>query len=290
MYNLFVSGREEAWDGEPWQIELSRCVHEYTENDISNRFGALDAASIAELTRLPSIFAYEAVHEKDPKFGVVRDVTVRQKMVRVEYEILPLAPFLSAADLLDLSFELDISNWEMNRTHWAVKDVNLPKELHSARGIALPPWARQATKTVDISRHGFAVALSFPGEVRDLVRQVARELEVRIGPNSYFYDDNYTSQLARPAIDTLLQDVYRRARLVVAFVGSDYQRKEWCGVEFRVIREIIMERDHNRVMYVRTDDGAVDGILKTDGYVDARRFSPAQIADFICERVGLLGP
>jgi hypothetical protein len=51
-----------------------------------------------------------------------------------------------------------------------------------------------------------------------------------------------------------------------------------------------MERDNARIMFVRTDDGAVDGVFKTDGYVDARRFSPAQIAQFICERFAVLAP
>ena len=31
MYNLFVTGNEEAWQGEPWTIEAVRCVNEYTD-------------------------------------------------------------------------------------------------------------------------------------------------------------------------------------------------------------------------------------------------------------------
>ena len=49
-----------------------------------------------------------------------------------------------------------------------------------------------------------------------------------------------------------------------------------------------MARDEQRVMFVRLDDGAVDGVFRTDGYVDARRFEPTQIAQFIVERLGLL--
>lgn len=289
MYNLFVAYDTQAWDGPPWQIDLSRCVREYTDTAITERFGSLDGPAVSKLKRLPSIFAHEAVHGLPPRFGVVRDVVKRQGQVRIEYEIQPLAAFLSAEDLQALTFELDIGEWELNRTHWAVKDVNLPKELHTARGIVLPPWTRQATKTVDITQHHFEVAFSFPGEVRAVVEEVARELESRVGPNSYFYDNNYVSQLARPSLDTLLQDIYRnRAKLVVVFVGADYQRKDWCGIEFRAIREIIMERGHERIMFVRTDDGAVEGVFKTDGYVDIRRFSAGQVAEFICERLDVL--
>ncbi|MEY9230043.1 hypothetical protein ABIF68_009367 [Bradyrhizobium japonicum] len=57
MYNLLVSSNAQAWNGEPWQIEFSRCVCEYTENAITERFGALDDAAVSELKRLPCIFA-----------------------------------------------------------------------------------------------------------------------------------------------------------------------------------------------------------------------------------------
>jgi hypothetical protein len=158
-----------------------------------------------------------------------------------------------------------------------------------ARTGDLPARSMPAVKDVDITTHTFDAALSFPGEVRRLVAQVAKELESRLGPSSYFYDKNYVSQLARPSLDSLLQDIYQnRAKLVVVFLGSDYQRKDWCGIEFRAIREIIAERDHKRVMFVRTDDGVVEGVFRTDGYVDARKYKASQIAQFIVERVKLL--
>jgi hypothetical protein len=195
---------------------------------------------------------------------------------------------LSAEQLAQYSFDLDISKWELNRTHWAVKDVNLPKELHPL-GVVLPTWLRDVTKGIDIAKHNFDVGFSFPGEERVLVEKIAVELERRIGPNSYFYDNNYISQLARPSLDSLLQDIYQnRSRLIVVFISSNYQNKDWCGIEFRAIKEIMMARDHSKIMLIRTDDGVVDGIFKTDGYVDARRFTPSELAAFIHERVNLI--
>jgi hypothetical protein len=288
MYNLLVSASSEAWQGEPWTVEASRCVNEYTDEAIIGRYGSLDAASVEALQKLPCIFAQEAANKQNPKFGVIRDIVKRQGQVRVEYDLIPVDPFVSHEDLNDLLFELDIGEWEMNRTHWAVKEVNLAKELH-VRGIALPNWTRTVSKAVDISTHHFEVALSFPGEVRPLVEEVAGHLERLIGPNAYFYDNNYASQLARPSLDTFLQDIYRnRAKLIVVFLSADYQRKNWCGIEFRAIRDIIAERENNRIMFVRTDDGAVEGVFATDGYVDARRHSATALAKFIQERVQLL--
>jgi hypothetical protein len=287
MYNLFISGNDDAWDGNPWDIELSRCIREYTEERITTQWGGLSVGNVNELRRFPSIFAYEGVCRKDPRFGVIRDAVTRQGKVRVTYEFFDLETFMSYSDLADWSFELDIGKWELGRTHWAVKDVDLAKELHS-KGIMLPHWAWGTSRAVDIATHDFLVSLSFPGESRDYVEGVARELERLLGPNKYFYDNNYVSQLARPNLDLLLQEIYRRrSKLVVVFLSQDYQEKEWCGIEFRVIREIIMGRDDNRVMFVRLDDGEVEGVFKTDGYIDARRFSPHDVARFVEERINL---
>lgn len=271
-------------------VERGRCVseYEYTDKAIAESFGALDAEALAELQKFPCIFSYEAFNKIDPHFGLIKDVTIRQKHLRLEYELITLDNFISAQDLEDMAFELDIGKWEMNRTHWALKDVDLAKELHR-KGITLPGWTRGLRRAVDISKHTFDVAFSFPGEVRGLVEEVAKNVEALIGPNTYFYDNNYTSQLARPSLDVLLQDIYRnRSRLIVVFVSADYQRKNWCGIEFRAIRDIIAERDHNKIMFVRTDDGAVDGVFATDGYIDARQHDSAAIAQFIAERVAFL--
>jgi hypothetical protein len=285
MYNLLVSANDESWDGSPWEIEQPRCVREYTDDRIAAQWGKLTAEDVNELRRHPCIFAYESGCKKDPRFGVIRDVVARQGQVRITYELFGLDHFLTHCDLADLAFELDIWKWELNRTHWAVKDVDLARELH-AKGITLPHWARAGAKAVDITTHGFDVALSFPGESRDYVENVAKELERLLGPHAYFYDNNYVSQLARPNLDVLLQEIYGiRSGLVVVFLSRDYQDKEWCGVEFRAIREIIMKRETSRVMFVRLDDGGLDGVFKTDGYIDARKFSPHDVARFVEERV-----
>lgn len=111
MYNLFVSWEDKAWQGEPWTIEASRCVNEYTDEAIIGRYGSLDGASVEALRKLPCIFAYEASNRQNPKFGVIRDVVKRQGQIRVEYDLIPVDPFLSHKNLNDMLFELDIGKW-----------------------------------------------------------------------------------------------------------------------------------------------------------------------------------
>jgi hypothetical protein len=105
---------------------------------LTSRYGSLDGASIAELKRAPCIFAYETGNKLPPKFGYIREIVQRQGQVRIEYELHQVEPFLTADDLEQMTFELDIGKLELYRTHWAVKEVNLPKELHAKASTFLP--------------------------------------------------------------------------------------------------------------------------------------------------------
>ncbi len=287
MYNLFVAYDDQEWEGQPFEIASSRCIREYTDKDLSDRFAALTDAQTDEIKRFPAIFAYEAHNQKNPKFGLIREITTRGTKVRIEYETFDLSPFLSHDDFDRLAFELDISGWEMNRSHWALKNVDLEREL-SPKGIRLPSWVRKAKKAVDITKHNFDVSFSFPGEVRDYVESVAREVERALGPDSYFYDSNYKAQLARPSLDLLLQNIYsERSRLVVVFLCEKYDEKEWCGLEFRAISEIIKKKNFDRIMFVKMDKDKVSGVFETDGYVDGQTHSPTEVAGYIQERIKL---
>jgi len=299
MFNLLVTADAEAWDGKPHTFPLSRSVREYTDSAITERFGSLDDASAAALKKLPTIFAYEEGLGRDPKFGRITEISKRANRleVRVDYELINLPRFLSNEELWAMGVELDLGNWESSRTHWAVKDVDLVREL-IPRGIVLPArfagrgGAHSPPVMVDVTNHRFEVAFSFPGEYRPLVEAVARETTALLGAHACFYDITYQAQLARPALDLLLQDIYgRRSRLLVVFAGADYQRKTWPGIEWTAIRSLITTaRQASRIMYVKVDEGAVEGIFPHDGYIDARRFSPAQIAAFIAERVEFTSP
>src|SRR5215203_1251912 len=151
MYHLFVSGHVQDWQGEPWQIELGRCVREYTADAITKRYGGFTPAQVDELRRYPCIFAYEAVHSKNPLFGLIQNVTARQGQVRVEYELHPVDPFLSAEQLEQLTFELDIGKWEMNRTHWAVKALFWRRNFTATASLFLPGRAAGAVASTSRS-------------------------------------------------------------------------------------------------------------------------------------------
>lgn len=135
----------------------------------------------------------------------------------------------------------------------------------------------------------FKVALSFPGEKREYVSKVVDSLKLSLGKDKVFYDFDYQSQLARPDLDTMLQNIYRdNSDLVVVFLCREYSQKEWCGLEWRAVRDIIKSKENERVMFVRFDDAKIEGVFSIDGYIDANHFSETEVSKFIMERVELV--
>jgi hypothetical protein len=142
--------------------------------------------------------------------------------------------------------------------------------------------------TADIKHLRFRVAMSFPGERRLHVSSVVDELRPKLPTDSIFYDFDYQAQLSRPNLDFLLQDIYRnRSDLVVIFLSGEYADKQWCGLEWRSVRDMIKAKLDDQVMFVRFDDAPIEGLLSIDGYIDARQHQPAEIARFILQRLGV---
>jgi hypothetical protein len=227
IYNLLISGDENAWEANSIVFDPDRCIKEYTEKELVDIFVKLGRDEIDKLKKSPCIFAYEDYCKKDASIGYITDILVRQVGVKISFEKVEV---LSIENLHKMQFELDIKDWEFNRTHWAIKKVNLYRELQPF-GINLK--VIKASKPIDITKNFFDVSFTFAGESRDVVEQVVRELEKIIDKNNIFYDNNYISQLARPSLDILLQDIYRnRSKLIVVFICEKYQEKN--GVDLNL--------------------------------------------------------
>jgi len=132
----------------------------------------------------------------------------------------------------------------------------------------------------------FKVAVSFPGEKREFVSEVVEVVKSELGQDSIFYDIDYQSQLARPNLDVLLQKVYREnSDLVVVFLCEEYDEKEWCGIEWRAIRDIIKSRSDEKIMFMRFDNADIKGLFSIDGYVSLEGKSSEVAGGYIVERV-----
>jgi hypothetical protein len=156
----------------------------------------------------------------------------------------------------------------------------------SALDAMLAKTNPDVAKSTAFETQRFKVALSFPGEHRPFVCAVADHLKNELGNDSVFYDNDYVAELARPNLDVLLQRIYHdNSDLVVVFLCGDYNAKEWCGLEWRAIRDIIKQRRDATVMLLRLDQAEVPGLFSIDGHIDVTNWSPAQTAEAIVKRI-----
>jgi len=141
----------------------------------------------------------------------------------------------------------------------------------------------------------FHVALSFPGEHRGFVAGVAGLLSkfidgdlpaAELSRSRVLYDKFHEEEFARLNLDTYLQKLYHdESQLIVVFLCADYERKEWPGLEWRAIRDLIKKKRDSTVMLIRMDSADVSGVFSIDGYVSADGRTPAEIAALIRGRL-----
>jgi hypothetical protein len=149
---------------------------------------------------------------------------------------------------------------------------------------AVPNISRSPMATRGSRR--FKVALSFPGEIRTKVQGVANALARTLGRDKVFYDKRYEAELARLNLDVYMQSVYhKQTDLIVVFFCPEYEKKDWCGLEWRAIRDLIKQRGDVDIMLVKMGDVELGGLFSIDGYVDGKAKSPGKLAEPILERV-----
>lgn len=143
---------------------------------------------------------------------------------------------------------------------------------------------REESPSPSLAERQFQVALSFAEERREFVAQVANEL--RASGVEVFYDRFHEAELAQLDMDVLLQRIYHdNSALIVLFVCRDYERKEWCGLEWRALRDLIKKRRGDSIMPMRFDLTEVPGLFSIDGYVDLRNRSPQEAVSLIRQRL-----
>lgn len=158
MYNLFISGYDEAWEYNSYSMEVERCM-EYTSS--KEKYINFEKEEIEELKTYPCIFAYESRLGKNPSFGYITDIQKGTRDVQIHFEKIEIKSFLTYNDLETLSIALGIKDFEFYRTHWAVKNVELDRVLIK-RGIDIQPFMN-LYNLPDISLHYFDVSLHLLG-------------------------------------------------------------------------------------------------------------------------------
>jgi tetratricopeptide (TPR) repeat protein len=140
----------------------------------------------------------------------------------------------------------------------------------------------------EMSTKRFRVAFSFAGEKRHFVAQVAAILAKHFGEDKILYDKYHKAEFSRGDLAFYLPDLYEKeADLVVAVFCPDYDKKEWCGLEWNAIYGLLKARKVEEVMLTRFERVEGKGLHGLAGYTDLDDLTPQQAADLVLERLAL---
>jgi hypothetical protein len=157
------------------------------------------------------------------------------------------------------------------------------------RGGAVDSEVERLNRAVGLSRRrpataDYDIALSFAGEDRDYVDQVANVL---VGKGvKVFYDSFEEADLLGKDLYSHFADIYgHRARFAVMFVSAAYGAKLWTNHERKAAQSKAFTQNSEYILPVRFDDTEIPGMLPTTGYVRASEKTPEQLASLLIEKL-----
>ncbi|MDD3594824.1 TIR domain-containing protein [Sulfuricurvum sp.] len=137
----------------------------------------------------------------------------------------------------------------------------------------------------DIKTFDYQIALSFAGENRDFVEEVAHLLKaygVKV-----FYDKFEEANLWGKNLFDYLQSVYKeKAQYTVLFASEAYARKVWTNHERRSMQERALLEAQEYILPVRFDETEIPGLYSSVSYIDLREKSPFDLTKLILEKIG----
>ncbi|MEK5436701.1 MULTISPECIES: TIR domain-containing protein [Paenibacillus] len=132
-------------------------------------------------------------------------------------------------------------------------------------------------------KHKYDVAMSFAGEDRSYVEIIAKELKAK--DINVFYDEFEHVTLWGKDLPTYLDQLFtNNSSFCVMFISQIYITKAWCNLE----RDSALDRQHRDGEYILPvclDQTSIQGITDRYGYLEAKNFSPVQLAETIIKKL-----
>lgn len=273
MFNLLVASDPTAWETEQlMRMDVSR-FGEYSGGEAAE-ISLRDRRSLKILEQVPALLMYEqcceSVAANIVRYGFLKDIRVVGRSLQFRFEG---EGYCTREVVRGFNRRLEIDDFEYNRTHWAIKDGGIPREL-------LARMTREPYRT-----YRYEVVLSYAGENRDYVHQVAEFLKNHgIDP---FYDRHEEASLWGKDLAEELDIVYRtEGRYCVMFISKHYAEKVWPTHERRAALARAVEERKEYILPARFDDTEVPGIRPTLSYIDLSRKTPEDLGRLILQKLG----
>jgi len=134
----------------------------------------------------------------------------------------------------------------------------------------------------------FDIALSFAGEDRNYVDQVAHILKNK--GVKVFYDKFEEANLWGKNLYDYLSDIYKnKALYTIMFISKNYNNKLWTNHERQSMQSRAFQENQEYILPVRFDETEIPGILPTIGYISLKDKNPDFFSEIICQKLILSG-
>jgi len=136
----------------------------------------------------------------------------------------------------------------------------------------------------------YDVALSYASEQYEYVKDVAFALQ-KFGLKVFFdkFDHEQIHLWGENLIDKFYDIFSKRAKYCVMFLSKNYSEKEWTLHEFDSIQvRNLKKHDHIYILPVRFDDTEMKSFNPAISYLNAKNYTPQQLAEIIYCKVNQL--
>ena len=145
MYHLLIGYIGASDSGGTIEVDVSRFL-EYTDDETQMRFRNLAGETASLIKEYPCLFMREKI-EGGAFVGRITGIANARRAYKVTFERDQSIGVIPPEDIERIALELEIGDFELNRTHWAIKQCDLLGVL-MRNGI---PRASLSTTTVELS-------------------------------------------------------------------------------------------------------------------------------------------
>lgn len=135
-----------------------------------------------------------------------------------------------------------------------------------------------------VKNYDYDIALSFAGENRDYVEEVATTLKiygVRV-----FYDKFEEHILWGKNLISYLQEIYKnKAKYTVMFISEHYAKKVWTNHERQSMQERAFRESEEYILPARFDNTEIPGLFSTISYIDLNSKTPYEFTKVILQKI-----
>lgn len=139
-------------------------------------------------------------------------------------------------------------------------------------------------RELELKNYDYDIALSFAGENRDYVEEVAQTLKiygVRV-----FYDKFEEHTLWGKNLIDYLQEIYKnKAKYTVMFISEHYAKKAWTTHERKSMQERAYRESEEYILPARFDNTEIPGLYSTVSYIDLNFKTPYEFTKVILQKI-----